>query len=115
MRLIGDPALTCLLQPLSHRRAVGDLSLFYRYSNGCCSSEMTSIILLLSNPARCTRGTFSSPPPQCSHSLYIKNRTMRPPLYPQVSRAWNRLPGDVIVEPASVRLFKPRGDKLSLT
>nr|CAH7758935.1 unnamed protein product [Callosobruchus chinensis] len=29
VRLIGDPALTCHLQPLSHRRAVGDLSLFY--------------------------------------------------------------------------------------
>nr|CAH7760273.1 unnamed protein product [Callosobruchus chinensis] len=29
IRLIGDPALTCHLQPLSHRRAVGDLSLFY--------------------------------------------------------------------------------------
>nr|CAH7757873.1 unnamed protein product [Callosobruchus chinensis] len=28
IRLIGDPALTCHLQPLSHRRAVGDLSLF---------------------------------------------------------------------------------------
>nr|CAH7715135.1 unnamed protein product [Callosobruchus chinensis] len=33
IRLIGDPALTCHLQPLSHRRAVRDLSLFYRYSN----------------------------------------------------------------------------------
>nr|CAH7713267.1 unnamed protein product [Callosobruchus chinensis] len=31
VRLIGDPVLTCHLQPLSHRRAVGDLSLFYRY------------------------------------------------------------------------------------
>nr|CAH7725860.1 unnamed protein product [Callosobruchus chinensis] len=30
-RPIGDLALTCHLQPLSHRRAVGDLSLFYRY------------------------------------------------------------------------------------
>nr|CAH7749145.1 unnamed protein product [Callosobruchus chinensis] len=30
--------------PLSHRRAVGDLSLFYRYSNGFCSSKLTSII-----------------------------------------------------------------------
>nr|CAH7728390.1 unnamed protein product [Callosobruchus chinensis] len=26
-RLMGDPALTCHLQPLSHRRDVGDLSL----------------------------------------------------------------------------------------
>nr|CAH7768548.1 unnamed protein product [Callosobruchus chinensis] len=44
IRLIGDPALICHLQPLSQRRAVGDLSLFYRYLNGYCSSELTSII-----------------------------------------------------------------------
>nr|CAH7733035.1 unnamed protein product [Callosobruchus chinensis] len=31
IRLIGDPALTCHLQPLSRQRAVGDLSLFYWY------------------------------------------------------------------------------------
>nr|CAH7714768.1 unnamed protein product [Callosobruchus chinensis] len=43
IRLIGDPALTFHLQPLSHRRAADDLSLFYRYSNGFCSSELTSI------------------------------------------------------------------------
>nr|CAH7725946.1 unnamed protein product [Callosobruchus chinensis] len=48
IRLIGDPALTCHLQPLPHRRAVGDLSLFYRYSNGFCSSKLTSIIPPLS-------------------------------------------------------------------
>nr|CAH7757747.1 unnamed protein product [Callosobruchus chinensis] len=33
IRLIGDPASTCHLQPHSHRRGVGDLSLFYLYSN----------------------------------------------------------------------------------
>nr|CAH7748759.1 unnamed protein product [Callosobruchus chinensis] len=32
IRLIGDPALTCHLQPLSHQRAAGDFSLFYCYS-----------------------------------------------------------------------------------
>nr|CAH7726437.1 unnamed protein product [Callosobruchus chinensis] len=32
IRFISGPALTCRLQQLSHRRAVGDLSLFYRYS-----------------------------------------------------------------------------------
>nr|CAH7724361.1 unnamed protein product [Callosobruchus chinensis] len=32
-RLIGVPALTCHLQPLYHRRAVGDLSLFYLYNS----------------------------------------------------------------------------------
>nr|CAH7737137.1 unnamed protein product [Callosobruchus chinensis] len=59
IRLIGDPALTCHLQPLSNRRAVGDLSLFYRYSNGFCSFELNSIIPPLSKPARCT--TLLSP------------------------------------------------------
>nr|CAH7733931.1 unnamed protein product [Callosobruchus chinensis] len=39
---------------LSHRRAVGDLSLFCRYSDGFCSSELISIIPPLSKPARCT-------------------------------------------------------------
>nr|CAH7717821.1 unnamed protein product [Callosobruchus chinensis] len=34
---------------------------------------------------------------------------------PRVSRAWNRLPGDVLVEPASVGLFKSRVNKLPLT
>nr|CAH7757461.1 unnamed protein product [Callosobruchus chinensis] len=43
IRLIGDPALMCHLQPLSHRRVVGDLSLYYRYSIGFCSSELTSM------------------------------------------------------------------------
>nr|CAH7758239.1 unnamed protein product [Callosobruchus chinensis] len=56
IRLIGDPALTCHLQPLSHRHAVGD-----QYSNGFCSSELTSIIPPLTESARCTRGTSSHP------------------------------------------------------
>nr|CAH7725634.1 unnamed protein product [Callosobruchus chinensis] len=38
IRLIGEPALACHLQPLSHRGAVGDLPLFYRCSNGFSSA-----------------------------------------------------------------------------
>nr|CAH7719712.1 unnamed protein product [Callosobruchus chinensis] len=52
IRLIGDPALTCNLQPFNHMHVVGDLSLFYRYSNGVCSSELTSEIPPLTKPAR---------------------------------------------------------------
>nr|CAH7759058.1 unnamed protein product [Callosobruchus chinensis] len=54
--------LSILDAPLSHRRAIDDLSLFYRYSNGFCSSELTSLIPPLSKPAKCTRGTSSSHP-----------------------------------------------------
>nr|CAH7723070.1 unnamed protein product [Callosobruchus chinensis] len=106
-RLIGDPALTCYLLPLFHRHAVGELSLFYRYLNGFCSSELTSIIPPLSKPARCTRGTFSSLPRAV---ILHKSKTV-----PRVSRAWNGLPGDVLVESASVGLFKSRVNKLSFS
>ena len=37
IRLINNPNLTKSLQPLSHRRLVGDLSIYYRYFNGHCS------------------------------------------------------------------------------
>nr|CAH7734189.1 unnamed protein product [Callosobruchus chinensis] len=114
IRLISDPALTCHLQALSHRRAVGDLSLFYRYSYGLCSSELSSIIPPLSEPARCTPGTSSSNPKAVVlHTSRIERyeRTF----IPRVSRAWNGLPGDVLVEPASVDLFKSRVNKLPLT
>nr|CAH7727842.1 unnamed protein product [Callosobruchus chinensis] len=105
--------LTYYLQPLSHRRAVGDLSLFYRYSNGFCSYELTSIIPPLSKPARCTRGTSSHPKAIVLHTSRAKlcNCTFVPSVY----RAWNGLPGDVLVEPATVRPFKPRVNKLPLT
>nr|CAH7760691.1 unnamed protein product [Callosobruchus chinensis] len=52
IRLIGELAFTCHPHPPSHRRAVGDLSLFYRYLNGFCSSQLISIIPPLAEPAR---------------------------------------------------------------
>nr|CAH7714896.1 unnamed protein product [Callosobruchus chinensis] len=81
IRLISDPALTCYLQPVSHRSAVGALSLFYQYSNGFCSSVLTSMIPPLTKPAGCTRGTSSS------HPFVYK-----------VYRAWNGLPGDYLLD-----------------
>nr|CAH7766902.1 unnamed protein product [Callosobruchus chinensis] len=85
IRLIGDPAFTCHLQPLSHRRAVGDLSLLYGYLNGFYSSELTSIIPPLSKAARCTRGTCSSHP----NAIVLHTSST---FIPRVSRAWNGLP-----------------------
>nr|CAH7719485.1 unnamed protein product [Callosobruchus chinensis] len=81
----------CHLQPLSHQPAVGDLSLFYRYSNGFCSSELTSIIPLIAEPARCSRETSSSHPKAV---VLHPSRTERydRTFIPRVSRAWNKLP-----------------------
>nr|CAH7734573.1 unnamed protein product [Callosobruchus chinensis] len=87
IRFIGDPALTCHVQPLSHRRDVGDLLLFYRYSNGFCFFAMTSIIPPPYRPARCTsRTSFSHPKAVVPHTSRTKryDRTF----VPRVSRAW---------------------------
>nr|CAH7749147.1 unnamed protein product [Callosobruchus chinensis] len=100
IRLIGDPALTCHLQPLSHGRAYADLSLFYRYSNGLCSSELTSIIPPLSKPARCTRETSSS------HTKAVVLHT---------SPGMDSLVMYLLSPTASVGLFKSRVNKLPLT
>nr|CAH7757868.1 unnamed protein product [Callosobruchus chinensis] len=99
---VAPTTMSILDAPLSHRRAVGDLSLFYRYSNGFCSSELTSIIPPLSKPAAVVLHTSRT-------ERY--DRTF----IPRVSRAWNGLPVDVLVEPASVGLFKSRVNKLPLT
>nr|CAH7759936.1 unnamed protein product [Callosobruchus chinensis] len=85
IRFIGHPALTCHLQPLAHRRLVGDLSLFHRYSNRFCTFELTSIIsfFIHQEPSGSTTPLF----PGC--------------LWPGMD--WT---GDVFIEPASVALFK---------
>ena len=42
--LINNLNHTKSLQPLSNRRLVGDLSIFYRYFHGHCSQEIREII-----------------------------------------------------------------------
>nr|CAH7764882.1 unnamed protein product [Callosobruchus chinensis] len=79
---------------------VSDISFLYRYSNGFCSSKLTSIIPPLTEPARCTRETSSSDPKAVVlHTLGAKR--YEPTFVPRVSRAWNGLPCDVFIEPAS--------------
>nr|CAH7725441.1 unnamed protein product [Callosobruchus chinensis]CAH7752364.1 unnamed protein product [Callosobruchus chinensis] len=82
IRFIGDPPVTCHLQPPSHRRAVGDLSFFYRYSNGFCSYEMTSIIPPLSKPARLPAELLLLTPGQ-SFFIHLEPNDTTTPLSPE--------------------------------
>nr|CAH7741704.1 unnamed protein product [Callosobruchus chinensis] len=95
IRFIGDPAVTCPIQPLSHRRGV--LLVTSHSSTGIQtnSSELTFIIPPLSKPARCTRGTSSSHPRVV---VLHKSRTVRydRTFVNSVSRAWNGLSADVL-------------------
>nr|CAH7735722.1 unnamed protein product [Callosobruchus chinensis] len=99
--------LSIAVATLSHWRAAGELSRFYRYSNGFCSSELTSIIPPLTERVRCARGTSSSHPKAVVLHISITERYDRT-VVPRVSMAWNGLPGDVIIEPARVGLFQSR-------
>ena len=62
IRLIDDPVLAGRLPTLAHRRAVGDLSLFYRYFHRYCSEELASIIPPRAVRNRVTRGVMHMQP-----------------------------------------------------
>ena len=66
IRLINNPNLTKSLQPLSHRRLVADLSIYYRYLNGHCSHEIRDIIPVPLRRVRTTRSSTHSHPFQVS-------------------------------------------------
>jgi len=114
IRLIDDPVLTGRLRSLAHRRAVGDLSLFYRYFHRLCSEELASIIPPLAARSRVTRGANRMHPytvqlqkPRTSH--YLRS------FIPRVSRLWNSLPADVFPSSPNLQSFKSRINRLQLT
>ena len=66
IRLINNPNLTKSLQPLFHRRLVGDISIFYRYFHRHCSQEIRDIIPVPLRRVRTTRSSTHSHPFQVS-------------------------------------------------
>ena len=66
IRLINNPNLAKSLQRLSHRRLVGDLSIFYRYFHGHCFQEIRDIIPVPLRHVRTTRSSTRSQPFQVS-------------------------------------------------
>ena len=74
LNLVG-PALAANLQPLSHRRDVASLSLFYKYYNGHCSKELASLVPSTKIHSRVTRHSIKSHPfsvtvPKCSKNFH---------------------------------------------
>ena len=113
IRLINDPALTDRLPSLAHRRAVGDLSLFYRYFYGLCSNELNSIIPPVIVPSRQTRGASGL------HPFAVTLKTSRTSHFdrtfiPRVSRLWNGLPSHAFPSSPNLQTFKSRINKLPL-
>src|SRR5579872_1470278 len=81
VRLIDDPNLTRRLPSLAHRRAVGDLSLFYRNFHGLCSEELPSTLSPLDSPNRNTISTSQKNILLPSNSLLTGHRLSLVPLF----------------------------------
>ena len=113
IRLINNPNLTKSLQPLSHRRLVGDLSIYFRYFNGHCSQEIRDIIPVPLRRVRTTRSSTHSHPLQVS----LPNpRTLshKSSFIPRTCNLWNVLPSSCFPESYNLPSFKSKINKLDL-
>ena len=113
IRLINNPKLTKSLQPLSHRRLVGDFSIFYRYFHGYCSPEIIEIIPVPLRRVRITRSLTHSHPFQVS----LPNpRTLshKSSFIPRTCNLWNVLPSSCFPESYNLPSFKSKINKLDL-
>ena len=110
IQLINNPNLTKSLQPLSHRRLVEDLSIFYRCFNGHCSQEIREIIPVHLRRVRTTRSSTHSHPFQVS----LPNpRTLshKSSFIPRTCNSWNVLPS-CFPESYNLPSFKSKIKKL---
>ncbi|KAL7633035.1 UNVERIFIED_CONTAM: hypothetical protein RMT77_016611 [Armadillidium vulgare] len=104
-RLIISPALTSSLQSLSSRRIVASLSLYYRYYNGYCSSELSRRIPPPLRRARATRLSTQSLPFSVQLSDPRLNRYAHCYMYSTV-KVWNTLPLSVFPTSFELHTFK---------
>ena len=105
IQLIGDPSLTSTLDPLSLRRKVASLSLFYRYCFGHCSEELAAYIPPpITQPLSTRQATFA-------HNYCVKLSNARinrfsDCFFPFTSRLWNSLPSSVSLASFNFPSFK---------
>ena len=113
IRLINNPNLTKSLQPLSHCRLFGDLSIFYRYLHGQRSQEIREIIPV---PLRCVRTTSSSTHSYAFQVSLSNPRTLshKSSIIPRTCNLWNVLPSSYFPESYNLTYFKSKINKLYL-
>ena len=113
IRLINNPNLIKLLQPLSHRRLVGDLSIYYRYFNRQCSQEIRDVIPVPLRRVRTTRSSTHSHP---FHVSLPNPRTLsqKSSFNPKTCNLWNVLPSSCFPELYNLSSLKSKINQLDL-
>ena len=105
--------LTKSLQPSSHRRLVGDLSIFCRYFHGHCSQKIRNIIPVPLRRVRTTRSSTHSHPFQV---LLPTSQTLshQSSFIPKTCTLWSVLPSSCFPESFNLPSFKSKINKLDL-
>ena len=105
IRLISDPSLTSTLDPLSIRRKVASLSLFYRYYFGHCSDELAACIPPpMARPRSTRQATFAHN--YCVELSNARINRFSDGFFPSTSHLWNSLPSAVFPDSFNLPSFK---------
>ena len=112
-RTVG-PSRAASLEPLAHRRNVANLSLFYRYYFGRCSSELAQLVPLPYSRGRSTCYSdrlhdFCVTIPRCYKDVYVNS------FFPRTARLWNSLPIECFPLTYDLSGFKSRINRYLLT
>ena len=107
-------SLSDSLESLAHRRNVANLSLFYRYYFGRCSSELAQLVPLPYSRGRSTRCSdklcnFSVTIPICYKDVYVNS------FFSRTARLWNYLPPECFPLTYDLIGFKSRINRHLLT
>ena len=107
---IVGPNLASTLQPLSHRRNVASLALFYKYYHGRCSNELSSLVPSTKVHGRITRRSgkchpFTVQVPFCKKGFYSRS------FFPRTCVLWNSLPLSCFPETYDLQSFKASSNR----
>merc|ERR1711893_237435 len=110
--LVGEQ-LAERLQPLSVRRDVASVSLFYRYYFGRCSSALSECV---PKPQVFSRSSRRATPSTCYRVEVERCRTQSRSnsFFPRTSHLWNSLPISCFPEQYNIGSFKRRANRFLL-
>ncbi|XP_026314041.1 uncharacterized protein LOC113225816 [Hyposmocoma kahamanoa] len=111
VRIVDDPMLTDGLEPLSLRRDVGSLCVFYRLYNGECSDELFELV----PPSlfyHCTTRRRRRLHPHFLDAWHVTTTRASRSFLPRTSKMWNGLPPEVFPLRYNMEFFKRRVNKV---
>ena len=114
MKVINDDSVSVLLSPLSHRRNVGSIVLFYRYYFGMCAQEIKDLLPPFQLFSRSTRLSERSHPFTIEQTLQRTSHYKFNSFFSRCAKLWNRLPCYVFPLTPSVTEFKRNVNKFLL-